>query len=93
MAQLPQVPEPPFTIWKSLLDPLLANSLNKVIFLTNVSLVTGTNVINHGLGRIQQGYFPVDQQASGSFYRSAPFNNLTLTLTASAPMTISLAVF
>ncbi len=81
------------TKWKAQLDPLLLNPLNEVLILDNVSLKSGVNVINHLLGRTQQGWFFVDKQAAGDVYRTAPFNDLTLTLTASANITVSIGVF
>lgn len=81
------------TRWKSILDPLLANSMNQISILANVELSNGVNVINHKLGRVQQGWFLIDKQDYGDIKRTAPFNNLTLTLTANADMTVSLGVF
>lgn len=81
------------TKWKSQLDPILANQLLDGLLIVNQVLVTGTNVINHKLGRLQVGWNIVDQNASAAIYRTKPFNNLTLTLTSSAPATINLWVF
>lgn len=81
------------TRWKSLLDPILANPLNNVSILKNVSLVTGTNTINHLLGRTQQGWFLTDIDAAATIYRSAAFNDKTLTLTSSANCVVSIGVF
>lgn len=81
------------TTWKSQLDPMLSNPLNKVTILKSVPLASGTNVINHLLGRAQQGWFIVDIQGAATIYRSAPFNNLTLTLHSSAAVTVSIGVF
>jgi hypothetical protein len=81
------------TRWKSLLDPILQNPLNNVSILKNVSLVTGTNTINHLLGRVQQGWFFTDIDAAATIYRSAAFNDKTLTLTSSGNCTVSIGVF
>lgn len=81
------------TKWSSELNPILANPLNNVSLLSNVSLLVGANVINHGLGHTQQGWFLVDQQGVASIARSAPFNSLTLTLTSDAAVTVSIGVF
>jgi hypothetical protein len=81
------------TIWKSTIDPVIATQLITGNLISNVSLATGSNNINHLLGRIQVGWMIVDQQAAASIYRSKPFNKSTLTLTASAPATVSLWVF
>jgi hypothetical protein len=81
------------TRWKSILDPVLSNSLNNCSILSNIPLVVGSNTINHKLGQMQQGWFIVDINGVASIYRSAPFNDLTLTLTSNAAVTVSLGVF
>ena len=82
------------TQWKAQLDPILANPMTNMVVLKNIDLIAGDNVINHTLGRIQQGWIITDQQKSGAtIYRSAPFDSTTLTLTSSAEVTISLGVF
>jgi hypothetical protein len=95
MAQLPLgMPIPILqTRWKALLDPLLANPLNSVGVLEGVKLASGPNVINHLLGRTMQGWQILDINAAVIPYRSAPFNDLTLTLTCSAPCTVNIGVF
>jgi hypothetical protein len=80
-------------ILAAILNPVLANPLNSVSILSNVSLIAGANTINHKLGRMQLGWFLVDTQGTATVYRSASFNDLTLTLTASAPVTVSIGVF
>jgi hypothetical protein len=81
------------TKWKSILDPIISNPATNASILKNVSLAAGTNTINHLLGATQQGFFLTDQQAAATIYRSAPFNDKTLTLTASAPVVVNIAVF
>jgi hypothetical protein len=78
--------------WSSLINPLLANPLSSLIIL-DCSLNIGSNVINHKLGKIQQGWFLTDINGSAVIYRSAPLNNLTLTLTSSALVQVSIGVF
>lgn len=78
--------------WKGQLDPLLKLPPNQGLFLT-VTLASGDNVINTKLARVQQGWIVTDQNAAALIYRSAPFNDKTLTLNASAAVTISLWVF
>ncbi len=77
----------------SSLNPLLANPTNSISIISNVRLIAGTNIVNHLLGHMMNGWFLVDIQGIATIYRSAPMNNLTLTLTASAPVTVSLGVF
>lgn len=80
-------------IWKSYLDQILANQLLQGILIKNQSLQTGSNIINHLLGRLQVGWIITDQNASAAIYRSQPFNASTLTLTSSAPATVNIWVF
>ncbi len=81
------------TKWAAELNPVLASPLTKPSMLKGIRLITGANVINHLLGQTQQGWLISDIDASASIYRSAPFNDLTLTLTSSAPATVNLVVY
>ena len=47
------------TKWSSALNPLLAQPLVQGNLLTEVKLVSGSNAINHGLGRPLQGWIIV----------------------------------
>lgn len=80
-------------LWAAELNPVLANPATNPTILKSVVLSTGTNVINHLLGRTQQGWFLVDRQGTGDIYRNGPFNNLTLSLHSSASVTVNIAVF
>jgi len=80
-------------LWASQLNPLLANPLSSMSIIKNVSLVVGVNTINHFLGQNQQGWILTDITGPATIYRSQPFNNKTLTLTASAACTVSIGVF
>lgn len=80
-------------LWKSQLDPLLANQLTQGQLLTGISLHMGENDINTLLSRKQVGWIIVDQTAAASIFRSRPFNSVTLTLNSSAPCTVNLWVF
>lgn len=98
MSKLPQrlTPEMRDTTWAQALDPVINNPLNKVSILKNQSLVTGTNVINHKLGRQLQGWFLVRQRAAASIYDTQDSNQmpqLTLTLESSAPVVVDIGVF
>lgn len=81
------------TAWKSQLDPLLAVPMTNGLQLAGIVLGTGATSINHLLGRMMQGWFITDQNASAAIYRSLAFNAKTLTLTSSAPVTVSLWVY
>lgn len=80
--------------WAQALNPLLVNPLTLGLQLQPVSLAATTPLtINHLLGRVQQGYFITSQNASANIWQTQPFNNKTLTLEASAIVTISLWVY
>lgn len=81
------------TKWKAQLDPLLRAPLNSSNFLQNISLINGVTTLNHLLGRQMLGWYLVDVTAAATIFRSAPLNNLTLTLTSDAACTVSLLVF
>lgn len=93
--QLPLIDDPKLaqTKWKSILDPLLARPLNDSNTLTGIVLASGVNVINHKLGRKPQGWVITDTTTAITIFRSQPFNDLTLTLTASGAGVINLMVF
>lgn len=93
--QLPLISDPNMAQakWKSILDPLLAKPLSSGQILTQLTIKTGSNVINHKLGREPQGWFLTDNTTNITLYRSAPFNDLTLTLTSSGNGVINLMVF
>lgn len=81
------------TNWKSEIDPVLNNPANQSILIINLSLQTGVNVFNHQLGRVPKGWIVVDSSGVASIFRSAPMNNLTMTLTSSAVVLVSLEIF
>ena len=93
MSQLPQVKDPTLVRWKSQLDPVLANPMNNSSLLTGIALINGSNVINHKLGRMMQGWMISDINGAATIYRSAPMNSLTLTLASNAAVTVNLVVF
>lgn len=79
--------------WSSQINPFLANPSNKCLLIKNISLISGTTIINHLLGRQMQGWRIADINGVANIYRSQPFNNLTLTLVSSAAVTVNLEVF
>lgn len=57
-------------------------------------MTASTNVINHKLGRMQQGWVITDiNNVATSIYRSQPFNDKTLTLTSSGAVTVNIWVY
>lgn len=81
------------TLWAALINPVLANPANTMSVLSGVVLTNGITVIPHKLGRKQQGWILTDINGAAQIYRSASFNNLTLTLTSNAVVTVNLGVF
>lgn len=81
------------TKWASELNPLLAKPLSDANILKGIKLVSGDNVINHKLGRTMQGWIISDITDHIGICRSAPFNDLTLTLNSTGTVTVDLVVF
>lgn len=84
------------TQWKSQLDPLLAKPTSQSSILKKVSLVSGSNTINHLLGRDLQGWKITRQRAAASIYDNQDSNqspNLTLILVSSASVVVDIEVF
>jgi hypothetical protein len=79
--------------WRAIINPVLSNPLTNPRIIAGVKLVSGTNVINHQLQAMQQGWVIADTTAAATIYRSQPFNDLTLTLVASAPTVVTLVVY
>lgn len=77
------------------------SSLQSVPFLTgraiqNVTLASGANSVNHGLGRKLVGWVATRRRGTGTIYDTQDSNALadrTLTLVASAAETVDLWVF
>lgn len=80
------------TQWSQILSPFLSNPYLKGNVI-QAKIVSGINVINHKLSRVQQGWTQTDIDQPVSLYRSQPFNSSTLTLVASGPCNVSLYVF
>lgn len=84
------------TQWAQQLDPVISNPTIQTVLLKNIALASGANVVNHKLGRALQGWYIVRLRASATVYDTQDSNqtpNLTLNLTASAPVTVDLVVF
>jgi hypothetical protein len=84
------------TKWKSQIDPALANPLLSGNLLTNITLKSGKNVVNHKLGRNLIGWFIVGVNGVANIYDTQASNQtpgLTLNLTSDAAVTVSLWVF
>lgn len=81
------------TSWASQLNPLLRSPISKGVLQEAIPLVSGNNVINTLLDRKAQGWFITDINAAVSIYRSAPFNDKTLTLNSSGNAVVNLVIF
>lgn len=82
------------TKWSSQINPVLALPMLNGNMISTISLVTSTpQAINHLLQRKPQGWFLMDNTADAVVWRSAPFNDLSITLESSANTTISIWVF
>jgi hypothetical protein len=84
------------TSWASQLNPLLNLPLNNGIVLENIQLASGSNTINHKLGRNLNGWFITRQRSAATIYDtqdSNPNPSQTLVLNASAGVTVNIFVF
>jgi len=84
------------TKWSAIINPVITNPANNSSILKNITLTTGTNVINHKLGQPLQGWNPVRIRAAATFYDLQDTNqtpDLTLVLVSSANVIIDLEVF
>lgn len=80
--------------WAAAINPILSNALVSGKIIQSINLVANTpKTINHGLGRMMQGWFVTDTIAAANVWRTQNFNPLAITLEASANTTISVWVF
>lgn len=78
------------------LNPIFSTQTLGGNILPNVALTTGSNNINHKLGRVLSGWQIVRQRATASIFDTQDSNQtpqLTLTLTSSADCSVDLYVF
>jgi hypothetical protein len=84
------------TQWAQQLNPVLANPQVLVSTIQNVALVTGTNTVNHKLGKKLQGWYLTRVRSSVMVYDQQDSNQipqLTLVLIASGPAVVDIAVY
>lgn len=83
--------------WASLLQPLLDSVTATPIIIPNVKLTTGSNTVNHLLGKPLTGWTIVRFQGSwAQVYDAQDTNKMpdkTLLLNSSADVTVTLEVF
>lgn len=80
----------------SALAPITTNKLFFGNLLTNISLASGSNTINHGLGYPLSGWYTTRMRASATIYDTQDANltpSTTLVLVASAAVVVDLWVF
>lgn len=75
------------------INPLLNNPILNGNFLNGVQLFTGGNVLSHGLGRTQQGWFLTDILGLAEVYRTGSFNSTTFELVSDADVVVNIYVF
>lgn len=98
MAKLPQgLPQTQMeNTWATIIEPVLNRPANNSIILKNIELSSGTNVINHKLGRKLIGWNPTRVRSAVSLYDDQDNNSmpeLTLILVADADAIIDLEVY
>ncbi len=83
------------TAWASQINPVIENAVVKGVLQRGIKLVTGTNSINHKLGRNLQGYIITDMQDiySQIFRTTSNTPNLTVNLTSSVDVTVDIYCF
>jgi hypothetical protein len=82
------------TKWAATINPVLAIPFLDGLQIDDIILAATTpKAINHLLQRKLQGWFLMDNQANAVIWRTAAFNDLTLTLESNANTTISIWVF
>lgn len=78
------------------LNPIFNTNTLGGNILSNITLISGSNIINHKLGRTLSGWQIIRQRAAASIFDTQDTNKtpaLTLTLTSSAPVVVDLYVF
>ncbi len=84
------------TKWASILNAILNNQTLQTSLLQNISLSSGTNVVNHLLGKKLTGWKIVGINALATIYDGQDTNQTperTLILISSAPCWVNLEVF
>lgn len=82
--------------WVRVLNPIISNPSVNPTILKNITLKTGSNVINHLLGQKLVGWIVIRQRAEANVYDTqdtCQTPNLTLNLVSSADCVIDLMVF
>lgn len=84
------------TKWRGILNPFISNPSLQSVILPKISLLEGSNTVNHTLGRNLTGWRIIRQRGSATIYDTQDVNsspNLTLLLNASANVVVDLECF
>jgi hypothetical protein len=82
--------------WASILNPVVNSPIVNGRMLTNVALINGTTIVNHGLGRTLQGWIIAGINGAATIYDNQTTNqlkDLTLSLTSNAAVIAQIWVF
>jgi len=82
--------------WARVIQPVIDLPPNQGQILKSVQLVSGTNRINHKLGRKLQGWYLVRKRSAADIYDTQDTNqmpSLTLELVSSASVSVDIFVF
>lgn len=74
------------------LQPVFTSPFFEGQFANDISLISGTTVVQHGLGRQLTGWFVTDIDGAATIYSTGKTDS-TLTLVSSAAVTVNLFVF
>ncbi len=81
-------------LWAAALNPVINNPIVLGHQISNIVMASGVPVvINHGLDRMMQGWYLVDNNANCIVWRTQNLNTKTLTIESSADTTIALWVY
>ncbi len=84
------------TTWSAAISPALSSEIVNGVLLKNISLVVGSNQVNHRLGRKLQGWLIVRKRAAGAFYDTQDTNRMadkTLLLVSDSVVNVDLWCF
>lgn len=81
--------------WGSILNPIISNPSNNAMILKNITLLTGSNSIDHRLGKKLTGWRIVRQRSAANIYDNQDNNQLaelTLILVSDADCSVDIEV-
>jgi len=82
--------------WAANINPFLINPTNNKSIIKDVTLINGSNIINHLLGRVLQGWSITRKKGNANIYDtqdSNPRPQFSLVLVSSAAVTVDIEVF